>query len=479
VGSKNANLDTFLLPTKFLNKEEIMKVKCCMMIDTDKLDSSKIETFLTRTFQGYQNEENTIACFFEKERNILRVPRYFPISRFLPDYQIEYDQEPGEKIDIESKIILRNQVQKDTVEYMMKNERGIIQLSPGSGKTVISIEVICRRKKKTLILVHRKSLVEQWKERLLEFTSLNEYEIETFKTSNIDDSFEKPIIIATVQSLMSCLGRNYKIAKKKLENSKIGISILDEAHTTSGAQKFSRVSLYLPSKVNFGLSATPFRKDTGDIMEFHLGNVIKPGGNSGTMKAFVKVLLFDFGIIKKKGLKNRYFYWKGRFQRSRYLTQMKKSDIFFHLSKLLIEKYIKNRNILFVNERIKIIETLFDEINFQDKAKFIQQATNESLNHTLVFATPGKVRDGVDAPQKDMLIISSPISNIEQLSGRIVRSYPEKKNPIVFDFVDIGCKDIFNTLKRRLKFYNEKKWDIEFFKINQNLTLKKVDNPFE
>jgi superfamily II DNA or RNA helicase len=84
----------------------------------------------------------------------------------------------------------------------------------------------------------------------------------------------------------------------------------------------------------------------------------------------------------------------------------------------------------------------------------------------MTFATPGKIRDGIDAPFKDCLIMTSPISNIEQMTGRVVRIHPEKKTPIIIDMVDAGCKRMRSTFFTRKKFYEKKNWDVQYIAFN-------------
>jgi len=447
---------------------EVKKLSC-LFIPLSENSSESIKMYLTRVFRDYHSGESSTYQFYKEDSNYLLVPRYFPLNKF-GNYEIDDRSNPGQDIEINSKIELRNEIQKQTVNYMMKNNNGIIQLSPGSGKTIISIHMICERKKKTLVVTHRTSLVEQWRDRFLQFTDLREEDVCIFKTSKVDECLSKPIIISTVQSLLSFFNRKQMEAVRKFWSSGIGISISDEVHTTTGAQRFSECSLYIPSRVNFGLSATPQRRDgTDDIMRYHLGEVYHPVGLSGTMDAKVICILCDLEIKK-----NMYVYWGGRFQKTRYLNKLSKSDYFIDLSLQLLNKYCVDREILFVSERIKLIETLFDKTECSDKSKFIENAKNEELDHKLTFATVGKVRDGTDAPKKDLLIMSSPVGNIEQLVGRIVRTYPGKKDPIVIDIIDITHQDISRTLHKRLKYYDSKNWKIKFLFVDNNRMSKNI-----
>ena len=58
--------------------------------------------------------------------------------------------------------------------------------------------------------------------------------------------------------------------------------------------------------------------------------------------------------------------------------------------------------------------------------------------------------------------MSSPISNIEQLTGRVIRTAKNKRTPAIIDLVDYGCKEIRSTFNKRRKFYKSKKWDIQY-----------------
>ena len=125
-------------------------------------------------------------------------------------------------------------------------------------------------------------------------------------------------------------------------------------------------------------------------------------------------------------------------------------------------------------ERIKLIDELYDWLPFQDKGRFYASEKLEKLNHKVTFSTPGKCRDGIDAPWKDCVIITSPISNIEQLTGRVIRSKEGKETPSIIDMVDYGCKEIGQTFSTRLKFYEKKGWEVQYY-LMKNGKLSPLD----
>lgn len=435
----------------------------------------KIQEFLERRTQDYNRSTFVINKFYVESENFLLIPRNFPIQQYLFDYKIEDHTHNGKDIDITHSITPRSEAQERAIDYILSNENGILQLSPGVGKTVITIYMIATRKKKSLILVHRDGLAKQWKKRLMDFTNISYNDISRLTSSTFEEDLQKPIIISTTQSFTSLLKKNKKNFLTALDKANIGIFIADEVHTSVGAPTFSQCSIYIPSRYTYGLSATPYRYDgNGDIIEFHLGDIYADEDSEGTMKARITVVLLDYEIDTAG--RSKYIRWGGSFQRSRYLNMMKKSKPFNIIVRELINKVKKDRHTILIAERINLIDKLYDWLKFSSKSKFYQSAGLDALNNRFTFATPGKCRDGIDAPWKDALIMTSPISNIEQLSGRIIRTYENKQTPILIDMVDYGCPEISRTLYSRIQFYESKDWTIQYL-LFKNRKIFKIDKP--
>jgi superfamily II DNA or RNA helicase len=399
------------------------------------------------------------------------IPRYFPVHNYI-NCNIINKFNNGEDININHSITPRNSLQEKAMKYMLENNNGIIQLNPGVGKTVITIYTISERKKKSFILVHRDSLADQWKDEILKFTTLKENDISRLSSKNYEEDLSKSVIIATDQTFISILKKSERKLHflSCLHKSNIGILIADECHTSIAAPSFSECSLNIPAKVTFGLSATPYRCDgNSDIINYHLGEIFTDDSTEGTMNSKVNIILLDYGIDIP--YRHKYLYWEGQFQNSRYLNLIKNSKIFMNVCKGLLTKMKVDRDILFVCERIKLIDLLYNWIPEESKSKFIAGSKNEDLKQKIVFSTPGKIRDGVNIPQKDCLILTSPISNITQICGRVIRTHQNKKEPLIIDLVDIGCTRISNTIYTRLKYYKSKNWKINYFYISNNKPL--------
>ena len=447
-----------LIPRDYENTEEYVKIK----------------EFLQRRSQSYNNSTFVVNTFYIESQKFLLVPRYFPIKQYFHSYSIKNAMQYGDDIDIEHNITPRSQAQEKAMEHMLKTNNAVLQLAPGVGKTVISIHTIAERKKKSLILVHRDALAKQWRKRLLTFTNLSDENIARMTTPTIVEDLKKSVIISTTQTFLSLLKRNRELFLTELNNANIGMFIADEVHTSVGAPTFSECSIQMPSYYTYGLSATPYRYDgNGDIIEFHLGDIFSDDDIEGTLGAKVTVLLMDYQIDTPR--RTKYVRWGGKFQRARYLNLMKKSKPFREAMRGLMGKLKDERNLICMAERIKLIDELYTETNSDSKSKFCGNASLDTLESKVTFATPGKCRDGIDAPWKDAVIMTSPISNVEQLSGRVVRTSPDKKTPIIVDMVDYGCNEIARTFWGRKKFYEKKQWPIRYYLFNEN-GLKPLDD---
>lgn len=426
----------------------------------------KIKDGLTRTFKTYNKSTIETWSFYLEDGEYIRIPRFYPVENMIGCRIIDKRCE-GIDINIRHNIVPRNNLQEKALKYMISRDRGIINLNTGEGKTVITIMAIAEIKKKSIILVHRANLIEQWIERIENFTNLKlGNDIAILDNNKIRKSFDNSIVISTVQALCSALNRKKDELLNEIDRAQFGLMVSDEIHTTVGARTFSECSLFIPAKKIFGLSATPYRHDgTSDILQYHLGPIYKPEGESSIMDAKVMMFFFNSGLLPES---QKYIYWGGDFQRARYLNLLYKTKI-KKICLGLMYKLKEDRNIFLIAERKKLIRQLYEEFDYEDKSTFIEKDSNEKLKHRVVLATPGKLRDGMDQPEKDLLILTSPIGNIQQACGRILRSYPGKKIPIIIDLIDINCFDIFKTYHYRLKFYKSRNWDIEYFKIDKEI----------
>ena len=371
----------------------------------------------------------------------------------------------GSDINIIDNITLRSSKQQEAFDWFSLNDNGILCMKPGEGKTVVSIKAISYYKKKTIILLHKDSLAEQWKKRIIQFTNFEEKDISRLTTATYKKDLNKPIIISTVQTICSMYNK-FDNLLEIFKKANIGIMIADEVHGIIGPEQFSVASIQIPAKRCYGLSATPYRMNNKDIMFLHLGNIYNPVSiDKNTMEPKIVVLKIKAGVMSKSNLV-KWIYYSNKFSKERYLKQLIKAKPYKAIVKGLVQQIDKSgRRMLFISDRIAILDWASEAVkNQNDVGFFIPRSGKERKNHLkrkMVYSTYGSSRDGLDEPELSCLVMSTPTSNIEQCIGRVLRTAPNKKEPIVYDIVDMECEEMVNRYEYRKRFYEQKKWKID------------------
>ena len=134
---------------------------------------------------------------------------------------------------------------------------GVLVLPCGAGKTVIGIGCMARLQTHTLVLTTNVTAVKQWKQELLDKTSLQSEQIGLY----MGDTKEiRPVTIATYQILTYRRNKNAPFEHFKLfEAANWGLVVYDEVHTLP-APVFRAVA-ELQAKRRLGLTATLVRED--------------------------------------------------------------------------------------------------------------------------------------------------------------------------------------------------------------------------
>ena len=328
-------------------------------------------------------------------------------------------------------------------------------------------------KKKTLVVVHKTFLQDQWIDRIKSFTNAKTGIIRQNKTEIEGND----IVIGMLQS----------ISMKKYSSDifkPFGLVIFDEVHRV-GSRVFSRALFKAGARYTLGLSATPYRSDgLMKIIKWHLGDIIYKEDRKQNKNVVVKVLSFKS--------KDKNFVEKKRYRPDRHksvpdiqkmITCMEKINSRNNLLLLVLDalRKIPNRKILILSGRIKLLDILkkkLDElIGYDIEHKIIEEGEVTtgyyigkctpkeraiSAEADIIFATYAMAEEGLDIPQLNTLFLITPKSSIIQSCGRILRkeSYAENEFPLIIDVVDM--LSIFeNQGYQRNKLYNKKNYFIE------------------
>ncbi|TKX45058.1 MULTISPECIES: DEAD/DEAH box helicase [unclassified Halorubrum] len=223
------------------------------------------------------------------------------VKRALYDagYPVEDDRdlETGDPVEIELTTDLRD-YQATWVETFLDRKSGVYVGPPGSGKTVAAIATIAAVGGETLILVPSRELAEQWREELLDHSTVDQADIGLYHGGTKDIS---PVTIATYQ--IAGMDRHRSL----FDSREWGLICFDEAHHVS-APVYSRTA-ELQSKHRLGLSATPV-SETGSEEEIYtlIGQPIGADWDA----------LFEAGFVQEPEVEIRYVPWREEMARNEY-----------------------------------------------------------------------------------------------------------------------------------------------------------------
>ena len=352
------------------------------------------------------------------------------LSGYLRGQSYDDQRITGKSIDITSKIQLED-YQKTAVDHLEKKTVGVICSPTGSGKTIMMIDLICRRKQPTLILVNTLALMEQFKERLLTFTSLKDSEIGIVGGGKVK---LRPITIATLQTLTRRIGT--KIFDEI--NKTFGQILCDEVHIIA-AQTFYKVLNELTAKYKHGFSATLTRADgLIDVVHFAVGPTVYSVPKEAVAKR-VKQPTVEY-------VETNYDY--PLFDISEYAFMLNDLALNEERNQLildLVKQHTGYKKVLlcsrtsqanYLHKAIKGSVLILGNSKKKEQAAAFKaiQTTADTLISTYKF-----FQLGIDIPCLNLLIACSPIKDetaLRQCAGRLARIDPSSKSPKMIVLLD-------------------------------------------
>jgi len=401
-----------------------------------------------------QNLTNSFLSYRESN-NKFYIPRYFGEKHFGKPAQIKIKD--GDDINLHFNGELReNQViVVDTfLDYVKYGGGGLLDLPCAFGKTSLSLYIVSMLKKKTLVIVHKEFLLNQWIERIHQF--LPNARIGKIQGQIIDIE-NKDIVLGMLQSL------SMKEYPSTIFDS-FGLTIIDEVHHIS-SEVFSCALFKIVTKYMLGLSATMNRKDgTTNVFKMFIGDIIYKETRKQDNDVIVKCMKYecddpDFNEVE--------YDYRGKVKfstmisklcafnpRSEYILQIIK-DMLYENPKQQIMILAHNKNLL------KYLHDAISERNISDVGYYVggmkEPALKLSETKTIIIATYAMAAEALDIKTLTTLIMATPKTDIEQAVGRILRS--KHLTPVVVDIVD--KHELFKRqwIKRQ-QFYKKQNYKI-------------------
>ena len=378
---------------------------------------------------------------YEESSEFLTLPRGLKEKLFeylnynLVKYKI-IDNRVFEKIETKRILFTLRAEQEDAIKEILKYDSSICVAPPGFGKTLIGAKIFEQRAVKTLIIVNKNMLLDQWISRFVDYFGYKKSDIGFLGKSQ--NRLNGNIDIATMQSLNNIpeLVENYTQV------------IVDECHHIP-ALTFEQIVKNFKGKYILGLSATPNRKDELDpILYQQLGNISYEYKKPKTHINRLLVIKTEFtssadnyAAIINELVSNE--------DRNRQIVKTIKENI--------------DRKILLLSDRIEHLN-LLENILKEEKIDFVSvhgsQNKKEQVENmqkvktsSLILATSSFFGEGIDFPHLNTIIFATPISfygRLIQYLGRIGRGNQEC---LAIDFLDSKNAMLNSTYKKRLEGY--------------------------
>lgn len=388
----------------------------------------------------------------------ITIPRGFlpELIAFAKKQEIQYSIEDRRKklslVSFHSSIKLHSW-QDEALEPPTKKDFGVIVAPPGSGKTIMGLELIARKRQPALIVVHRKQLFDQWIDRIESFLGIPEREIGRYSGSHRNEGDK--ISVGMIQTLKQ-QGVSEKIGES------FGTIIVDECHHVP-AKTFRECIIRYSSYYLYGLTATPMRKNNDEnLIYVYIGKILSEipsdylnSDQSATIQVNIRKtglqVPFDYRIDEYETLSRILVYDTAR-------NQLIVDD----LKKVIGQK----KTVLLLTERKAHIEVLnlylkeqFETITLSgDDSKGSQQSKMKQIragHFQIVLSTGQFFGEGIDVDRFDCLFLVYPFSfkgKLIQYIGRITRS---NQLPVIYDYRDRQIDYFEKLFKKRNRFYDE------------------------
>ena len=395
------------------------------------------------------------VCAFKIVDGYVKVPRAFGLD-YAEKHGIKLTdrRSEGQAIDIKFNEELQasrpelkvkqDGVVADVVQGLLhrRENAGILQAATGSGKTPMGIKVACELGRSTLIVVNSEFAMDQWRDRLLQFSDIKKEDIGYIRQEKCE--LDKPVVIGMIQTLIR---REYEGGDRK----SFGLIIFDECHHLP-APDFSQAIFKFDAKYLLGLSATPSRSDgLDDILFFALGSVLNQ--DVIAIQLVPDVYMIRNMLSIPESVYSFPVRYGGSYCRKANLGKLINALVKVEarndrIAKVTADAAKKDRKVMVFSDRIRHLEGIKRRLDLELGESFstlfiggLTEKEREAAKKVpVMLCTYSYAAEALDVPDRDCLILATPKSRVKQVLGRILRGGQNKKTPLVIDFMDQGVK---------------------------------------
>ncbi len=371
-------------------------------------------------------------------------------------------REIGTPVSFTSKFKARNDEQVRIVgeakHYLVEEKLSfILEAATGTGKTAMSMDLIAAVGRKVMVVVTKEDLRDRWIEEAQAMLGLKRDEIGLVQ-GDLCQVAGKKLVIGMIQSLSKTDKYPPNVFKT------FGFVIFDECHRVS-AEMFSNCIWLFPALLRLGLSATPTRKDGRDsVFRQHIGPVLVKSKQLLMIPKVIRVKTpWKIPMVQRAGKMIPLPHSPGKTMHiNKLLAKHKERNQL--MADFIETAYQKERSIIFFSDMRNHLERMGHEllklgVPAKDIAYYVGGITEDEREKAkvkpIILATYAFCKEGTDIPWLDTLVLGTPKSDVVQIIGRILREYPEKKPPVVFDPLDESSVVFRGYANKRMKWYRD------------------------
>jgi superfamily II DNA or RNA helicase len=406
------------------------------------------ETAVFRPESSFSMSNPDPIYLYQKVGNYVILPLYLglQIANKIGLTIVNKFPEP-EKIDVKSIIVLKEQQVEpfERVKELLKEPYagGILNLTTGFGKTVLALKIASEFRLKTIIIVNKIELLDQWRKAINTFLINCKVGLIQGKVFDIGD---KDIVLAMLQSV------SIKDTLTSNDFSTFGLCFIDEVHNVP-SNVFSKVAFKVRPRYTIGLSATYERKDKMHVvLDYYCGKVLYSDVNTAS-KQYTRIKQ-----VKYKGSSSiEKYLFDGSPAVSTMITNICQDKERTHLVVTEIQELLKNpeRQILVISDRVQQLQDLHALLGEDISGLFTGKTKDKeaSKQKRVLLGTYGLTNEGFNLPKLNTLVFASPRSSITQAIGRIFRK-EHLVDPCIVDIID-NFSIFRHQAKKRRKIYEE------------------------
>ena len=358
--------------------------------------------------------------------------------------------------------------QRASADALLAHDTGVLAATTAFGKTVVAASILAARETNTLVLVHRRQLMEQWVARLGAFLDLPDPAI-----GRIGGGKRKPtkiVDVAVIQSLVRGDEVNDVVGE-------YGHLIVDECHHLS-AVTFEKVARRAKARYVLGLSATVTRQDGHHPIVFMQCGPIRFRTHEKAQarqrpfvhRAVLRPTAFRFpdGVEgERPPIQHVYAALAGDPDRNDLIfddvlnaLEAGRSPLVLtarkdHAHRLAERLGRFARNVLFfrggmgVKQRRAVMRRLEEVPDTEER---------------VLVATGRYIGEGFDDARLDTLFLAMPVAwrgTLAQYVGRLHRLHPAKREVLVYDYVDEAVPALRRMTDKRIRGYRSLGYSVE------------------